>query len=62
MDMAVMISEVIDNNVLTLEVGLSNIGETIYRFSWWNGHKWGARRFRSLDEAYSIYRLVRKMI
>lgn len=61
-DMGVMISEVIGDNVLTLEIGVNDIGETVYRFSWYNGRQWGARRFYSMDEAYSIYRLVRKMV
>lgn len=62
MDMDVMISEIVNDNIIALEMGLDDVGRTVYRFSWWNGHKWGSKRFYSLNDAYGTYRLVRKMV
>lgn len=62
-DMGVLLTDVKDKSVITLDFGVSERGDPVYRISWYNGHRWGVTpRFESFEQTYAIYKLLLRMI
>lgn len=62
-DMGILVSNTKGRNVVTLELGVAESGDPIYTISWFNGHRWGyTPRFYSIEDAYSMYKLLLRMI
>ena len=63
LDMGVVLSNTKGKHVVTLELGVSESGETMYTVSWYNGRKWGhTPRFYSLEDARNMYNMLMRMI
>lgn len=63
LDMGVLMTDVKGTNVITLDLGISERGDPIYGISWFNGRQWGATpTFEYFNDAYAMYKLIRRMI
>ena len=61
-DMGIMISTVKNNNVLTLDVGITENGRAIYRVYWWNGKQSSETYYRRIKEAYATFKMIERMV
>ena len=62
MDMAVMDCEVKNDNVVTLEVGITAGGRAIYGISWWKKGKREYTWYRSMKTAFTTFSMICRMI
>ena len=60
--MGIMASAVTTTGVVTFDIGVGNNGRALYRVTWWNGHKWAERYYRSFNAAYKTYTMISRMI
>ena len=62
MSMGIMDSVVSTNGVVVLELGVGKRGQAIYRLSVYHDGKWTTAKFKTFDDAYSAYKLTRKVL
>lgn len=60
--MDVMDSTVRNGNVVVLELGLTKLGDPIYRIRWYSNQQWSYAIYRSIKEAWSTYTMIARMI
>ena len=60
--MSIMCSTVKGDCVVILDLGVAKNGSPVYRVSWYNGKKWVAARYRCVDEAYTTYKMICRMV
>lgn len=61
-DFDVMISDVIEGKVMSLELGVGPNGRPVYRVSLFNGKKWAAARYHSFGSALATYKFLKRVI
>ena len=61
-DFGIMLSDVTESGLITLEVGVRPSGNPVYRVSVFDGKHWKGARYSTFAAAQTTYKLLRRVI
>lgn len=61
-DFGIMMSDVTEKGIITLEIGVKPNGNPIYRVAVYDGNQWTGARYGTLKTAITTYRFLKRVI
>ena len=61
-DFDIMLSDVTEDGLLTLELGVKPNGEPVYRVAVYDGKRWKGARYNTFKAAHATYKLLLRVI
>lgn len=61
-DFGIMLSDVIGDCVLTLDIGVRPNGNPIYRMAVFDGYRWKSTQYNTFKTALKTYKFVKQVI
>ena len=61
-DFDIMLSDMTDEGLITLEIGVKPNGSPIYRVAVFDGKHWKGAKYSSFAAAHATYKLLRRIV